>query len=80
MPPKKAVIAPANIEKLNFAKGHIKTPSGKISVEYKKEKDNITFVIVISGDTEAVFKYGETEKNLSFGENHIKIPLVSLPL
>lgn len=77
---KKAVIAPANIEKLNFAKGHIKTPSGKISVEYKKEKDNITFVIVISGDTEAVFKYGETEKNLSFGENHIKIPLVSLPL
>lgn len=71
------IIAPSDISDLSFAGGHIKTPSGEIAVDYKKEDGFIDFTVNITGDTKAVFKYSGTEKNLVKGQNHIKIPLVT---
>ena len=54
-------IAPAFFEELEFASGHIDSPHGRISVEWKREADGIHADFVIPQGVTATFK-GNTLK------------------
>jgi len=64
------VISPV-FDGLDFAKGHIETPHGKIAVEWKKENGKITVKINLCADVKAEFIYGDFSKKLCTGNNEI---------
>lgn len=63
------IIEPVFESFLDFAKGFITTPHGKIMVDWKRENGRITVNIDLCENISAVFRYGETEKKLSSGKN-----------
>ncbi len=65
----KILINPKENSYLSFAKGHIETVKGKISVEFNKNQ----FVVNLPEDTTARFVYGDIKKTLLSGENIITI-------
>lgn len=66
------IIAPAKNNTLNFAKGYITTPKGKISVEYKKSESKTDFIINICGGIKtAEFRFDGKIYPLNEGENKI---------
>lgn len=66
---KSLVIEPRATSNFGKISGSITTPLGKVSVRYERNGDGIDFEISIPPRTEAVFKYGGREFNLSEGEN-----------
>ena len=69
----KIVIAPAEINALDFAKGHITTEKGKIYVSYKKRDGKIEFTVELPQNTTAEFIYADAEKTLGSGVNSFTI-------
>lgn len=69
----KIVIAPAKINALDFAKGHITTEKGKIYVSYKKYDGKTEFTVELPQNTTAEFIYADAEKTLSSGVNTFTI-------
>ncbi len=69
----KIVIAPAKIKALDFAKGHITTEKGKISVSYKKSEGKTEFKVELPQNASAEFVYGDTVKALAEGVNTFTI-------
>ncbi len=67
------IIAPAQIKSLDFAKGHIETVKGEISVDYKKTDGKIDFTVTLPSELTAKFIYGDYETTLQGGENKISI-------
>ena len=67
------IIEPCFAECLSFAKGHITTPNGEISVEWKKDGANINVEIHICDGVKAVFKDKDKIVSLTTGENKITI-------
>lgn len=66
-------IEPVFADCLDFAKGFITTPHGKISVEWKKENGKITAEIELCDNIKAVFKNGEKIVELTAGKNQVII-------
>ena len=62
------IICPQIPEKMQYASGSIQTEKGKISVGWRKEKNQIYFDIQIPEDTAGVFRYGTEEWNLQAGQ------------
>lgn len=54
---------------LDFAKGYITTPHGKICVEWKKENEKIFIKIELCSDVKAKFIFGDFSKILCTGIN-----------
>lgn len=67
------MIAPQIIVDMQFAKGSILTAHGRISVEWKKQKEGLSFVIEIPDDVCACFCYGDKEVSLKQGRQEICI-------
>ena len=67
------IIAPAVIKELEFARGHITTVKGDISVEYKKEGDSVLFTVKNPANVKATLVYNDKTHVLSEGINNIVI-------
>ena len=67
------IFAPAVIKELEFARGHITTVKGDISVEYKKEGDSVLFTVKIPANVKATLVYNDKTHVLSEGINNIVI-------
>lgn len=64
-------IAPQAVSLFNRMSGSIDTKNGKIAVAYQKENGGIRFNVKIPKNVKATFKYLETDKALTCGENEI---------
>ena len=62
------MISPQIPEKMQFAKGSIRTENGTISVFWQKENDQICFELQIPEGTEGIFRYGTEEWRLQGGK------------
>lgn len=60
---------------LTYAKGYYESIYGKISVDWKKEYNQIVFKIDVPANVEAKFKFINTTKELKPGENTIQVDL-----
>jgi len=69
------VIAPAVIDALHYAEGHITTARGKIAVRYTRTGQTYDLRIEIPEATHAVLKLGNTEKKLTAGVNICSISI-----
>lgn len=69
----RVVIEPVFAQCLDYAKGYITTPHGKISVDWKKEKQNISVTVSLCTGVDAVFRCGQTEQKLYPGVTEISI-------
>ena len=67
----KICIQPAYLPMLDYAKGSIMTPVGRISVERRNEGDQITFVVDLPDNATAEFTYAGESVKLTSGENKI---------
>ncbi|MBP9988059.1 MAG: family 78 glycoside hydrolase catalytic domain [Ruminococcus sp.] len=66
-------IEPVFADCLNFAKGFITTPHGKISVDWKRNNDKIIVEIELCENVKAKFKNNEKTVVLSAGKNKVII-------
>lgn len=66
------VISPV-FDGLDFAKGYITTPHGKIAVEWKNSGEKISVEIELCNGINASFVYGDKKIKLSTGKNQIEI-------
>ena len=67
------VISPEYIEQLNFAKGHITTPKGRVAVEYTVKDGERTCKVTVPEGMAATFITREAEEiKLTAGENTVK--------
>jgi alpha-L-rhamnosidase len=62
-------IKPEFMPGLDFCKGHIDSPKGRISAEWKRSGDNVTLKVTITGDVKAI--YGGNV--LKQGENILRV-------
>lgn len=69
----RVVIEPCFADCLTFAKGHITTPHGKISVDWKKENGKIFVSVDLCDGVYATFRHGGSEKMLCIGHNELTI-------
>ncbi len=69
-----AVISPCFVEGMDFAKGHITTENGIISVEYKKDGNTAKVKVFADERINAVFEYGN-EKIPFSGEKEFTVEL-----
>ena len=69
----KIVIEPVFAKCLDFAKGYMATPQGKIFVEWKRENGKISMNVEIPDKADAIFRCGEKTIPLSVGSNVINI-------
>jgi alpha-L-rhamnosidase len=67
------VIEPVFADCLDFAKGYITTPHGKISVDWKRNDGEISVEINIPEGVNAKFSFGEKEESLTVGFNRFDI-------
>ena len=67
------VIEPVFAEALGFARGHITTPHGEISVEWKRDNGRIDVRINLCDNIVATFVHNATVIDLIAGENLISI-------
>lgn len=67
------VIDPVFAECLSFAKGHITTPNGMISVSWKRENGKVSVSIDIPEGIDAKFNCNGTAKQLNSGSNTFSI-------
>lgn len=68
-------ISPVIGGSLTYAKGYYESIYGKISVDWKKENNQIVFKIDVPANVEAKFKFIGTTKELKPGENTIQVNL-----
>ena len=68
-------ISPVIGGSLTYAKGYYESIYGKISVDWKKENNQIVFKIDVPANVEAEFKFINTTKELKPGENTIQVNL-----
>ncbi len=66
------VIEPCFADCLNFAKGYITTPHGKIAVEWNKTDGKISVYVNLCDGVKAVFKKDNQVFNLTAGENRFE--------
>ncbi len=69
------VIAPQSVDRFTRMSGSMKTPQGKVAVNYENDSGKIKFGISIPNGTKAVFRFGDKEIELSQGENEFEIVL-----
>ncbi|MGN0634999.1 MAG: family 78 glycoside hydrolase catalytic domain [Acutalibacteraceae bacterium] len=69
----RVVIEPVFADCLGYAKGHITTPHGEISVDWKKENGKIAVTVSLCTGVDAVFRHGQMEQKLYPGVNKIII-------
>ena len=69
------LIAPVMIDGLDTVSGKRTVPAGEITVSYEKKNGNVDFVIMIPENLKAEFRFGETQQNLTAGENRISCAL-----
>ena len=70
---KSVVIAPQVTERFGSMKGFMTTPRGKLSVEYTRTEDGITFSICIPENTEATLRFAEQSYTLGVGMNTVTV-------
>lgn len=69
----KIVIEPCFADNLDFAKGHITTPHGEISVSWKRNGNGVSVEINLCEDTDATFICNDKNIRLNAGINKIDI-------
>ncbi|MBQ8574516.1 MAG: family 78 glycoside hydrolase catalytic domain [Clostridia bacterium] len=67
------VIEPVFAKCLDFAKGHITTPHGKIAVEWKRDGEKVEVKINLCDGVKSVFKNNGNTQELVAGENKIRV-------
>ncbi len=71
---KSVIISPRFVDGMNFAKGHITTENGVISVEYKKDGNTAKIKAFADERINAVFEYGDIKIPFS-GEKEFTVEL-----
>ena len=64
------------VDGMNYAKGHITTENGVISVEYKKTSTAVTFWVEADAGINAVFSFNGVEREIVRGVNVFEEVLV----
>lgn len=68
------IIEPQATTRFGRMSGSIRTPAGTVAVAYENHDGQITFRLTVPPRTTAVFRYGQTETNLSEGETVLTFP------
>ena len=67
------IIAPQAVSELNVMRGSISTPAGTVAVAYEREDEKVRFKITVPAGVKAVFRYFDTERELTAGENEFEL-------
>ena len=67
------VIEPMSVDRFGFMSGSITTPNGVVAVSYVNDNGRVKFNISVPENTEAVFRYKDTNTKLIQDENEFEV-------
>ena len=62
-----------SVDRFNWMKGSITTPNGVVAVSYENKNGKVKFNVSVPENTEAVFRYKDTNTKLIQSENEFEV-------